>query len=48
MAWCDVVIDAVFFPGAMNGDELELLAQKGMKWMGYEKSLGRFVVMECS
>jgi len=48
MAWCNIVINTVFFPGAMDGNQLKLLAQQRMKRMGYEKSFGRFVVKERS
>jgi hypothetical protein len=48
MPWGDIVIDAVFFPGAVDGDKLKLLPQEGMEWVGYSESSLRFVAMECS
>lgn len=46
MPWCDIVIDAVFFPGAMDGDPFKLLPQKGMKRVSYAENSLRIVAME--
>ena len=46
MPGCVIVIDAVFFPGAVDGDQFKLLSKEGMKRVGYPESSLRFAAME--
>lgn len=48
MPWRGIVIDPVFFPGTMDGDQLKFLSQKGMERVCYKKSFIRFVAMKRS